>query len=104
MTSIQISIILSTGSLILGVSAWLLAIFAVTTSKTITSHRNTILSFSFCTLALVLQLLEINNRVNIGDYAAIEDTIRAVLIAAIVLTSITVALNIAALVKAKKKK
>lgn len=103
MTSLQISMILNIGSLILGVSAWLLAIFAVTTSKAITSHRNTILSFSFCILSLVSQLFEINNRVNIGDYAAIEDTIRAVLIASIVLTFTTIALNIAALLKAKKK-
>lgn len=103
MTSLQISIFLNILSLIWGVSAWLLAILAVTASKAITSHRNTILSFIFCILALVSQFFEINNRVNIGDYAAIEDTIRAVLIAAIVLIFTTVALNIAALVKSKKK-
>lgn len=95
--------ILNIGSLILGVSAWLLAICAIRTPNAITAHRNTILSFSFCTLALVSQLFEINNRVTIGDYAAIEDTIRAVLIASIVLIAITFALNIVALVKAKKK-
>ena len=38
----------------------------------------------------------------VGDYAAIEDTIRAVIIASIVLVVVTIILNIVALVKSKK--
>ena len=48
------------------------------------------------------QLFEISRRVNLGDYAAIEDTIRAVIIASIVLVVVTIILNIVALVKSKK--
>ena len=103
MMPVQISIILSAGSLIWGVGSWLLVIFAIVTSQTIKSHRNTILSFVSCAASLILQLFEISNRVNIGDYAAIEDTIKAVFIAAIVLVAVTVTLNITAFVKVKKK-
>ena len=72
---------LNIGSLVLGVGAWILGAFAIANSKTISSYRNTILSFVFCGSALVMQMFEINRRVLLGDYAAIEDTIRAVLIA-----------------------
>lgn len=91
------------GSLILGACAWLFAGLAVTAPKTFTSHRNTLASFSLCAISLVLQLFEINRRVLLGDYAAIEDTICAVLIASVILVSITIILNFIALVKAKNK-
>ena len=94
---------LNIGSLILGACAWLFAGLAITTSKAFTSHRNTLVSFSLCVISLVCQLFEINRRVLLGDYAAIEDTIRAVLIASITLVSITTILNLVALVKAKNK-
>ena len=103
MTAIQISMALTIGSLLLGVGAWVLAAFAITASKANTSHRNTALSFSFCAISLVFQLFEVGNRVNINDYAAIEDTIRAVLIASVALTVITIVLNAAAVVKVKRK-
>lgn len=90
-------------SLVLGIGAWILAVLAIITPKADTSHRNIALSFSSCVLALVFQLFEINRRVIIGDYAAIEDTIRAVVIAAVVLSVVTVVLNIVAWVKAKRR-
>ena len=47
--------------------------------------------------------MEVNRRVLLGDYAAIEDTIRAVVIASVALVVITIILNVVALVKAKNK-
>lgn len=94
---------LNIGSLILGALAWLCAGRAITTSKAFTSHGNTLMSFSLCAISLVLQLFEINRRVLLGDYAALEDTIRAVMIASAVLVFITIILNFIALVKAKNK-
>ena len=94
---------LNIGSLLLGACAWLFGCLAITTSKAFASHRNTLASFSLCAVSLVVQLFEINRRVLLGDYAAIEDTIRAVLIASVALVSITIVLNLVALAKAKKK-
>lgn len=94
---------LNIGSLILGACAWLFAGLAILTPNVSASHRNTFTSFSLCAISLVMQLFEINRRVLLGDYAAIEDTIRAVLIASVTLVSVTIILNLVALAKAKKK-
>lgn len=102
MSSIQISVILNIGSLALGLGAWIFAVFAICKKEPI-SHANAVCSFSFCVLSLLLQLFEVQNRVNIGDYAAIEDTIGAVNIAAVTLLFVTILLNIAAFLKARKK-
>ena len=92
---------LNIGSLILGACALLFAGMAITTPKAFTSHRNTLASFSLCAISLVFQLFEINRWVLLGDYASIEDTIRAVLIASVALVSVTIILNLVAIVKAK---
>ena len=87
-------------SLILGIGA--LVVAAVAIAKPAWSHKSTILSFAICAFSLVVELFEISRRVNLGDYAAIEDTIRAVIIASIVLVVITIILNNIALFKIKK--
>lgn len=87
-------------SLILGVGAWVVA--AVAISKPVYAHKSTVLSFALCAFSLVVELFEISRRVNLGDYAAIEDTIRAVIIASIVLVVVTIILNIIALFKTKR--
>ena len=94
---------LNIGSLILGFCAWGFAGVPIIMKKSSASYRNSVASFSFCLIALVLQLFEINRRVLLGDYAAIEDTIRAVLIASIVLIAVTVSLNLAAFLKNTRK-
>lgn len=91
------------GSLILGACAWLFGGLAIGTPNAFSSHRNTLVSFGLCTVSLVFQLLEVNRRVIIGDYAAIDDTIRVVVIASVALVVITIILNVVALVKAKNK-
>lgn len=60
-------------------------------------------SLSLCILSLVSQFLEINRRVDLEDWAAIEDTFPGVLVAAVVLTCVTLALNAAALLRRKEK-
>ena len=90
-------------SLISGVCSWLFAGLAITTPEAVTSRKNTFVSFCLCAVSLVFQLFEINRRVMLQDYAAIEDTIRAVLIASVVLISVTVILNFLALWKARKQ-
>lgn len=102
MLSLQISIIFNIGSLILGIGAWTFACMAIMSKKANTPHRLSVASFSMCVTALVFQLFEINNRVNIGDFSAIEDTIRAVIMASVVLVVITIVLNVIALLKSKK--
>ncbi len=94
---------LNIGSFILGVCAWLFAGLAITAPKAFTSHKNTMVSFSLSGISLVFQLFEINRRVLLGDYAAIEDTIRGILFTSVVLVSVTIILNLVALVKAKNK-
>lgn len=94
---------LNIASLILGVCAWLFGGMAISTNKGSTSHRNTFISFSLCAISLVLQLFEINRRVIFSDYSAIEDTIRAILIASVGLIFITIVLNVVALLKIKHK-
>ena len=87
-------------SLIIGIGAWVVAAIAI--AKPAFSYKNTVMSYALCTFSLVAQLFEISRRVNLGDYAAIEDTIRAVIIASIVLVVVTIILNIVAFVKSKK--
>ena len=94
---------LNIGSLLLGICAWVFAGLAISTHKASKSHRNTFISGSLCAISLVLQFFEISRRVHLGDYAAIEDTIRAVLIAAIVLVAVTIILNFVAVAKTKNK-
>ena len=94
---------LNIGSLILGICAWLFAGLAIAASNARTSHRNTLVSFCLCAVSLLLQLSEISRRVLLDDYAAIADTIHAVLIASAALVSVTVILNLVAYRRAKGK-
>ena len=88
-------------SLIFGMGAWGMAVIAI--AKPAYYNKSVILSFALCTFSLIFEFFQISRRVNLGDYAAIEDTIRAVIIASIVLMVLTIILNIVALVKSKKK-
>ena len=94
---------LNIASLIFGACAWIFAGGAILSPKASASHRNTFTSFSLCVMSLIFQLFEINRRVLLGDYVAIEDTIRAVLIASVALTSVTIMLNVIAIVIARNK-
>jgi len=52
-----------------------------------------IASFSSCISALIFQLLEINDRVEINDIATVMDTIGSLVIVGILISVITVILN-----------
>lgn len=104
MEPLHATMIHNIGSLLLGISAWVLACCAINCKKTHTLSKFSIASFSFCAYSLLLQFLEISNRVSTGDFSAIEDTIRAVIIAASVLVVITITLNIVAFAKGRKLK
>ena len=94
---------LNLGSLILGACAWLFGGLAITARDSLPSHRNTFVSFSLCAVSILLQLFEIGRRVSGGDFAAVEDTIRAVQSASVALVSVTIILGLIAFIKAKKK-
>lgn len=91
-------------SLITGLCAWLFACFANAAAKAASSHKNALVSFSLCTVSLVCQFFEIARRVRLGDFAAIEDMIRTVLIASVALVVVTVILNLVAFGKVKSKR
>lgn len=88
--------ILNIGSLILGLAAWCFGFAALR------NRRMSLLSFSCCVFALVLQLLELTHRARIGDISAILDTVRAITLAAITLSAGTVLLNTIALLRARR--
>lgn len=98
---VQLSVIYNIGSIILGIIAWASAGIAIAKSKR--AQTLSAVSFVACIISLFLQFLEVSNRVNLGDYAAIEDTIRAVILAATLLIVVTIILNSVALLKNKSK-
>lgn len=98
---VQLSVIYNIGSIILGIIAWASAGIAIAKSKR--AQTLSAVSFVACIISLFLQFLEVSNRVNLGDYAAIEDTIRAVILAATLLIVVTIILNSVALLKNKPK-
>ena len=82
-------------SIVLGVLAWLMGIWAIGKYKTWKFQ----FSYFFCAVALLLQLFVLKYSAFSGDYASIEDTIRAVIFAGIVMLAVTVILNVVAKVK-----
>ena len=93
----EILLNLNLWSIILGLLAWLMGIWAIGKYK---PWKSTF-SYFFCALALLLQLFVIKHEAFSGDYAAIEDTIRAIVFASIVMMSVTVILNLIASFKFK---
>lgn len=78
-------------SLLLGLGAWVISLASIFRKKSRAGW-----SFGLCAASLYLQILQTHILVNKPDWAAIEDTYRAVLISATVLISVTVLLNIIA--------
>lgn len=100
---VNLSMFCTVASIFLGLAAWALGYLALTRSGARASHVLTACSFSSCAISLLLQFFEIGVRAAAGDFSAILDTMRAVIIAACVLVAVTAALNIAAAVKNRKK-
>lgn len=100
------SMIYNLGSICLGLAAWMFGYWAI--RRTIikndikASYACSITSFAMCIVSLLLQLLEVGNRVDMEDLSAIYDTINAIIFAAKVLISVTLVLNIVAWNRARK--
>lgn len=98
------SAIFNIGSLILGLISWLIPLIVLCQENK--RHRKpafSIISFTSCTLALVLQIFEIQHRVYLQDFTAIMDTINTLSLIVIILIVVTVILNILALKKFNTK-
>lgn len=90
-------------SLLLGIFAWLLPLFSVAIKEAKRAYAFSTVSFILCACSLLMQFFEIGNRVSIGDFSAIMDTIRAVIIASVLLVSVTAILNLITLIRISKK-
>ena len=88
-------------SLTTGIAAWVFGCWAIASKKNRNTHIFSVASLSLCSIALVSQLIEIGRLVEKNDLSAVMDTIRAVNIAAVVLTVITVVLNVMAFIRNK---
>ncbi|MBQ9148589.1 MAG: hypothetical protein IJX69_03375 [Oscillospiraceae bacterium] len=87
----------SLASILLGLASWALPIAALILRK-----QQTLLccgSLTACALSLLFQLREVMYRTDIGDFAAIEDTINAVNFCAATLVIVAVGLNVLVLLK-----
>jgi len=96
----SISSLLNLGSLLLGLTAWIVPILAIKypgKGAVKNCFSFIIVSFSACVASLCLQLFEINHRVQIQDWSALMDTIGSLIWVAVILAVITLVLNIRAL-------
>ena len=87
-----------TYSLIFGLAAWVLAGIAASDRS---RGKGALVwgSFLCASVSALWQFLEIGKRVNAGDWAGIEDTIRAVILGVAVMLAVTLVLNFLALVR-----
>ena len=93
----EILLNLNLWSIILGLLAWLMGIWAIGKYKL---WKPTV-GYFFCAVALLIQLFVIKHEAFSGDYAAIEDTIRAIVFAGVFMMAVTVILNVIAYFKSK---
>ena len=80
-------------SIVLGVLAWLMGIWAIGKYK----PWKMTLGYFFCAVALLLQLIAVKQ----SDYSSILDTIGAVIFAGIFMLAVTVILHVVAFIKCK---
>jgi cytochrome c oxidase subunit 4 len=99
--------LLNLGSLLFGLIAWILPIVNFNILNKAEQKNWFVLcitSISACAISLFMQILYNAHLVNIHDWAALMDTIRAVVIASSVLLVVTLTLNVFTLIKYIKKK
>lgn len=94
---------LNTGSLLLGLAAWILAALRIFGKGASRGEPLSLWSFSACAASLCLQLFEVCCRVALGDWSALLDTVDAVARAAVFLVSVTFLLNLAAMALRSKR-
>lgn len=100
-----ISTILSLGSLLLGLIAWIVPFLAMKQPRKnpFKNYFFVIVSFSACIGALCLQLFEINNRVQTKDWSALMDTMGTLIWVTVIFAAITFILNIMVFVIGNEK-
>lgn len=103
MNLLDMTVFFNIGSLMLGLSALVMAGFAVGVRSQKRSLRLMAGSFCLCAFSLLLQLAEIAHRVRIGDLSAVMDTIEVILFAGAALFMLTVLLNTAAMIRQRKR-
>lgn len=96
-TMIMYSTMCSIGSIALGLVACILPLFAITSCKRLL-YLCSVLSLSACAVSLLLQLVEINLRVQAGDWSALSDTTETLQYVAAGLVCMTIVVNAMALV------
>jgi cytochrome c oxidase subunit 4 len=90
------SVLLSLGSILLGLIAWAVPILSMKHPEKYGIKKCCnfiIVSFGACVASLCLQFFEINHRVEIEDWSAIMDTIGTLKWVAVILAVITLILN-----------
>jgi len=99
--------LLNLGSLLLGLIAWILPTVNLNLLNK-AEHKNWFLlcttSISACAISLFLQILYNAHLVNIHDWAALMDTMRAVVLASSVLLVVTITMNVITVIKYMNKK
>lgn len=98
---------LSIASILLGLLAWLLPILSLAGIKKKASKRLacfTFGSFTAACISLLLQFFDQVYLVSIRDWSAIEDTARALAIAATLMVIVTVLLNFFSIRSARREK
>lgn len=84
-------------SLLLGLLSWILGAAAIRKPFSLLTPA----SLLFCSLSLLLQLVQARSLVLLGDWSALMDTMDAVVLAATALQTVTAGLNIAAFLRSR---
>lgn len=87
-------VLFSVGSIIAGLIAWGIPIWQISYANSGGIVISIISSLGFTLISLMIQFLNIANEVHTGDWAAIEDTIDALIVIIILFVSITMFLNV----------
>lgn len=87
-------VLFSVGSIIAGLIAWGIPIWQISYANSGGIVISIISSLGFTLISLMIQFLNIANEVHTGDWAAIEDTIDALIVVIILFVSITMFFNI----------
>ncbi|MBO1265912.1 helix-turn-helix transcriptional regulator [Proteiniclasticum sp. SCR006] len=87
-------VLFSVGSIIAGLIAWGIPIWQISYANSGGIVISIISSLGFTLISLMIQFLNIANEVHTGDWAAIEDTIDALIVVIILFVSITMFLNV----------
>jgi len=87
-------VLFSVGSIISGLIAWGIPIWQISYANSGKIAISIISSLGFTLISLMIQFLNIANEVHTGDWAAIEDTIDALIVVIILFVAISMFLNI----------